>query len=136
MYFNKPFSNHKAFTLLEVLLVLLLLGILLSFGIPKFFNYQQSACDKKLQIQVLNFKIALRNHIKAQNNSAQNLDLSKLYKNLDMQPSRCYFKIQNNGFIGINSDKSVSFVLKNGILECENTKSSTLHNGESYCDIF
>ena len=38
--------------------------------------------------------------------------------------------------IGINQDKKVYFIIKNGILECEHTKSATLHNGESYCNIF
>ena len=45
-------------------------------------------------------------------------------------------KHKKNGFIGINQDKKVYFIIKNGILECEHTKSATLHNGESYCDIF
>ncbi|WP_134044296.1 prepilin-type N-terminal cleavage/methylation domain-containing protein [Helicobacter pullorum] len=131
MYFKR-----NAFSLLEIILALILLGILLSFALPKVFNYQQSACDKKLQLQVFNFKTALRTQIKTQNTQNPSIDLQKLYDTLDMHPSTCYFETQKNGFIGINQDKKVYFIIKNGILECEHTKSATLHNGESYCDIF
>ncbi|MDA3968008.1 prepilin-type N-terminal cleavage/methylation domain-containing protein [Helicobacter sp. WB40] len=125
-------SFKSAFSLLELVLTLLLLGILLSFGIPNIFNYNKSVCNKALQLQILNLKIALKNELKTN----QTINIESLYKHLDMSKSSCYFEKQKGGFIGINEDKKVFFKLKNNILECEHTKSSKLHNGESFCDIF
>ncbi|MDE5602450.1 MAG: prepilin-type cleavage/methylation domain-containing protein, partial [Helicobacter sp.] len=84
--------------------------------------------------QVFNFKLALKKQIAQPNNP--NIDLMELYTNLDLKPSNCFFQIQKNGFVAINRDKKTSFILKNGILECESTKSDKLHNKESLCDIF
>lgn len=122
----------NAFSLLELVLILLLLGIILSFGIPNIINYNSSACNRALQLQVLNLKIALNNKIK--NN--QTISMESLFEHLDMSKSYCYFEKQKNGFVGINGDKKVFFILKNNVLECEHIKSSKLHNGESFCDIF
>lgn len=85
-------------------------------------------------MQVFNFKIALKRQINKQNNP--NIDLMALYTNLDLKPSNCSFQAQKNGFIAINGDKKISFILKNGILECQSTKSDKLHNNESLCDVF
>ena len=105
------------------------MGILLSLAIPKFGDYQESSCITKLQLQVFNFKLALKN----QHNK---IDLPVLYETLDLKPSHCYFEIQNDGFIGINGNRKIYFVINEGILECDFTKSANLHNGESLCDVF
>ncbi|WP_297812545.1 prepilin-type N-terminal cleavage/methylation domain-containing protein [uncultured Helicobacter sp.] len=123
---------QPAFTLLELVLVLSLLGILLTFGIPQFSHYTQSACIKKLQLQVLNLKLTL----KAQKQQKLPTDWNVLYQNLDLKPSSCSFEKQKNGFIANDNGRKAYFVLKNLILECQHTKSARLHNGESLCDIF
>ena len=110
------------------------MGVLFSFALPKFTNYQQSSCMTKLQMQIFNFKIALKKQINQTNNP--NIDLMGLYTHLDLKPSNCSFQTQKNGFIAINGHKKISFILKNGILECQPTKRDKLHNNESLCDIF
>lgn len=125
-------NNKKAFTLLELVLVLSLLGILLTFGIPQLSHYTQDACIKKLQLQVLNLKLTL----KAQKQQQLATDWNALYQNLDLKPSACYFEKQKNGFIANDNGRKAYFVLKNLILECQHTKSTRLHNGESLCDVF
>ena len=88
----------------------------------------------KLQMQIFNFKIALKKQINQTNNP--NIDLMGLYTHLDLKPSNCSFQTQKNGFIAINGDKKISFILKNGILECQPNKTDKLHNNESLFDIF
>ena len=85
-------------------------------------------------MQIFNFKIALKKQIDQTNNP--NIDLMVLYTHLDLKPSNCSFQTQKNGFIAINGNKKISFILKNGILECQSTKSDKLHNDESLCDVF
>ncbi len=121
---------QKAFTLLEIVLVLLLLGILLSIGIPNFLNLTQNTCIKKLQLQVLQLKFAL----KTQHKQAINWDA--LYEHLDFKAGNCNFAKQKNGFIANDNGRKAYFVLKNSVLECQHTKSAKLHNGESLCDVF
>ena len=126
-------SKHKsAFTLLELVLVLSLLGILLSFGIPHFSHYTQNACIKKLQLQVLNLKLTL----KAQKQQRIATDWNALYQNLDLKPSACYFEKQKNGFIANDNGRKAYFVLKPLVFECQPTKSARLNNGESLSDVF
>ena len=125
-------SSKKGFTLFEVLLTLMLIGILASFALPKVQNYQRSACVKKLQSEILAFKLAF-NH---QKNNEIPINLESLYKVLDFVPSQCYFQKQKNGFIAINKDKKVYFVIKDNLLQCQANKSTRLANGESFCDSF
>lgn len=110
----------------------MLIGILASFALPKVQNYQRSACVKKLQSEILAFKLAF-NH---QKNSEIPINLESLYKVLDFVPSQCYFQKQKNGFIAINKDKKVYFVIKDDLLQCQANKSARLTNGESFCDSF
>ena len=81
------------------------MGVLFSFALPKFTNYQQSSCMTKLQMQIFNFKIALKKQINQTNNP--NIDLMGLYTHLDLKPSNCSFQTQKNGFIAINGDKKI-----------------------------
>ncbi len=127
----KQLKHKSAFTLLEMVLVLSLLGILLSIGIPQLNHYTQNACIKKLQLQVLNLKLTL----KSQKQQNLTIDWGALYQNLDLKPSTCYFEKQKNGFIANDNGRQAYFVLKNLILECQHTKSARLHNGESMCDV-
>lgn len=110
------------------------MGVLFTLALPQFANYRQSSCMTKLQLQVFNFKLALKKQINQQ--GIPNIDLMALYTNLDLKPSNCSFQTQKNGFVAINGDKQISFIVKNGILECQPTKSARLHNNESLCDVF
>ena len=60
------------------------MGVLFSFALPKFTNYQQSACITKIQLQVFNFKLALKKQIAQPNNP--NIDLMEpvSYKNMTL----------------------------------------------------
>lgn len=128
--------KRKAFTLLEILLVLFCLAILSTLAIPKITAYHQSACTKKLQIALMNFKITLQHQNQALELYQTPLDWDKLYANLDFNTKDCHFQKQKEGFIAINGEYQAYFVLKNGVMECQYQKSSRLHKGESYCDIF
>ena len=110
----------------------MLLGILATFALPKIKDYRTSACNKKLQAEVLGFKLALNHQLTKE----LPIDFESLYKTLDLTPSQCYFAKQKNGFIGINGDKKVYFSIKKDLLQCDYTKSTRLGNNESYCDIF
>ncbi|MBX7490635.1 prepilin-type N-terminal cleavage/methylation domain-containing protein [Helicobacter turcicus] len=123
---------HQAFTLLEVILTLLLIGILLSFGIPQFSNYTKSACVKKLQLQTLNLRLDL----KAQLNAKQKINWDSLYDHLDFTSKDCHFSKQKDGFMINYYGAKAYFKLKNSTLECQYSKTARLHNGESMCDIF
>lgn len=123
---------HQAFTLLEVILTLLLVGILLSIGIPQFSNYTKSACVKKLQLQALNLRLDL----KAQLNAKQKINWDALYEHLDFTSKDCHFSKQKDGFIINYHNSKAYFKLKNSTLECQYSKTAHLHNGESMCDIF
>ena len=122
----------SAFTLLEIILTLLLAGILFSIGIPYFHSFTDSACLKKLQLQTLNLRLAL----KSQLNQSQSMHWDALYAHLDFKTKDCHFTKQKNGFIINYHDKKAYFVLKNSLLECQHAKSARLHNGESLCDVF
>lgn len=123
---------RKAFTLLEVILTLLLIGILLSIGIPQFSDYTRSACTKKLQLQTLNLRLDL----KAQLQARQSINWDSLYSHLDFTSKDCHFSKQKDGFIINHHGNKAYFKLKDSLLECQYSKTSRLHNGESMCDIF
>lgn len=116
--------------------MLILLGILSSLALPKFYAFKEGACTKKLQLQIFDAKLKIASKREQNAIGIENIDFSDVFNGLDFVQGSCYFKKQKNGVIGVNGDKKVSFILKNGILECQNTKSSKLHNKESYCDIF
>ncbi|CAM2978060.1 prepilin-type N-terminal cleavage/methylation domain-containing protein [Helicobacter burdigaliensis] len=128
--------KKRAFSLFEVLITLILLGILSTLALPKFYAFREGACTKKLQLQIFEVKLKIAGKREQNNGEIEKVDFSDVFENLDFKQSSCYFKKQKNAILGVNGDKKVSFVIKNGILECQNTKSSRLHNGESYCDIF
>lgn len=46
---RKIVRNQKGFTLVEIIAVLVILGILAAFAIPKYFNLQNDAKNKALQ---------------------------------------------------------------------------------------
>ncbi|WP_299549866.1 type II secretion system protein [uncultured Helicobacter sp.] len=123
---------RKAFTLLEVIFTLLLVGILLSFAIPQFSDYTKNACVKKLQVQVLNLRLDL----KAQLQARQQINWDSLYSHLDFTSKDCHFSKQKDGFVINHYGKKAYFRLKDSILECQYSKTSHLHNDESMCDIF
>lgn len=123
---------RNAFTLLEIILTLLLVGILLSVGIPHFANYTKNACVKKLQLQMLNLRLEL----KAQLQTGQTINWDSLYSHLDFTSKDCHFSKQKDGFVIHHYGANAFFRLKDSMLECQYSKSSRLHNGESMCDIF
>lgn len=123
---------HQAFTFLEITLTLLLVGILLSIGIPQFSSYTKNACIKKLQLQTLNLRLDL----KMQLQTRQKINWDSLYSHLDFFSKDCHFDKQKDGFIVNHHGNKAYFKLKNSILECQYPKTSRLHNGESLCDIF
>ncbi len=45
--------NQKGFTLLEIIVVLIILGILLAIAIPKLFNVPQDASETALKVAVV-----------------------------------------------------------------------------------
>jgi prepilin-type N-terminal cleavage/methylation domain-containing protein len=45
---NKKFKNKKGFTLIEVIAVLVILGLLAAFAVPKFFDLQSRAHQKPI----------------------------------------------------------------------------------------
>ena len=57
-----PPSRHSAFTLVELLLVLVILGILAAIVIPKFSGRSEQAKFQAAQTQIENFKTALNNY--------------------------------------------------------------------------
>lgn len=123
---------QKAFTLLEVILTLLLVGVLLSIGIPRFSHYTKSACMKKLQLQTLNLRLDLKHQLQTR----QEINWDSLYSHLDFTTKDCNFSKQKNGFVINHYGEAAFFRLKDSILECQYSKTSRLHNGESLCDIF
>ena len=50
---NMRIRNQKAFTLLEIVVVLIILGILLAVAIPKFFHIPEDAAESSLKTAVV-----------------------------------------------------------------------------------
>jgi len=59
---SRNLSRQRAFTLVELLLVLVILGILAAIVIPKFSGRSEQAKFQAAQTQIENFKTALNNY--------------------------------------------------------------------------
>lgn len=133
-------KKYGAFSLFELILVLGILGIIAAIALPKFANYPQAVCMKKLQAQMLGFKLALKSETRAAQIGAI-ADFNKAFLQLDLAPSSCYFSRTNSKntitIIAHNADKIATFSLdSNGILKCDEAKSSQTKDKISYCKEF
>jgi general secretion pathway protein G len=61
-FIGRNSSQRRAFTLVELLLVLVILGILAAIVIPKFSGRSEQAKFQAAQTQIENFKTALNNY--------------------------------------------------------------------------
>jgi type IV pilus assembly protein PilA len=69
-------ENEKGFTLIELMVVIIIIGILAAIAIPAFLNQRQNAWDATAKSDLGNFEVAAASYSVSQNGSYANLSLT------------------------------------------------------------
>ncbi|MBH0098208.1 prepilin-type N-terminal cleavage/methylation domain-containing protein [Salinibacterium sp. NSLL150] len=74
-------NDQKGFTLVELLVVVLIIGILAAIAIPFFLNQRQGAWESQVKSDIANAVIAAETHAVSANGSFELLDQTALEDN-------------------------------------------------------
>lgn len=80
---RKTVDRRKAFTLIEVLLVLVILGVLAALVVPNLMGTQQTANIKKTKADIYSVEQAIKLHMTTNNTTEWPKDLNQLMQTTD-----------------------------------------------------
>ncbi len=98
--FKKPNITFKAYTLLEILVVLTIIGILMAVGLATYTKVQETAMKKAMQMEMKQYSIAIYNYKIDKGNIPGDVDIllneGYITKELSTDPWETKYKIEYN----------------------------------------
>ena len=85
LYPMKTEENESGFTLIEILVVILIIGILSSIAIPVFLNQRKKANESAIRSDLRNIAIAIETHF---GNNPEDTDIDFVNDIPDFKPSK------------------------------------------------
>lgn len=116
-------EKEKGFTLIELMVVIIIIGILAAIAIPAFFNQRQAAWDASVKADLSSIAIAAESYSVANNGSYVGMTLASLRSTYDLKTTT------GNKFVLTAAATSAAYIVRAYNENSKEARSYTLTTG-------